>query len=364
AVSSAMSATTQDGTPPAPDPMTWAVVPHATGPNSISMTASVATDPSGVEYYFANLTDPNHDSGWQDSTNYVDSPLPERTGYVYAVKARDKSGNLNETAMSAAFLVTTQDGTAPTPDPMIWEMEPYVKSAGSIFMKATTAIDPNGVEYYFANITDPAHDSGWQDSRTYLDTGLTERTEYYYTVKARDKSGNLNETAASAPRSATTMDGTPPTPDPMAWATAPYATSTSSISMTAVTASDPNGVQYYFFNITDPAHDSGWQGSAMYVDLGLNESTRYTYRVKARDKSPSLNETQVSPAGKATTLDGTPPNPNPMTWAVVPFTVGPNEISMTATTASDLSGVEYYFANITDPAHDSGWQLSSTYNNT
>ncbi|MCK5174215.1 MAG: hypothetical protein KAR47_12550, partial [Planctomycetes bacterium] len=355
AVSSAMSAITQDGTPPAPDPMTWATKPHSTEPNSISMTASVATDPSGVEYYFANLTDPNHDSGWQDDTNYVDSGLPERTRYVYAVMARDKSVNLNETAMSATSPATTQDGTPPTPDPMTWELEPYVKSPGSIFMKVTTAIDPNGVEYYFANLTDPAHDSGWQDGSSYLDTGLTERTEYYYTVKARDKSGNLNETAASVARSATTEDGTPPTPSPMVWATEPYATSTSTISMTAVIASDPNGVEYYFLNITDPTHDSGWQESRLYVDSGLNESTSYTYRVKARDKSVNLNETVVSPARTALTLDATRPNPDPMTWAVAPFTVGPDEISMTATTATDVSDVEYYFVCTAGGGNDSGW---------
>ena len=32
--------------------MTWSSAPSATGPNSITMTATTATAPSGVEYYF------------------------------------------------------------------------------------------------------------------------------------------------------------------------------------------------------------------------------------------------------------------------------------------------------------------------
>jgi hypothetical protein len=96
---------------------------------------------------------------------------------------------------------------------MTWVTEPYTTGPNSIAMVATTASDPNGVQYYFANLTDPNHDSGWQDSPSYEDTGLDDGTEYEYTVKARDLSINYNETAASTAKSETTEDGTPPTPD-------------------------------------------------------------------------------------------------------------------------------------------------------
>jgi hypothetical protein len=43
------------------------------------------------------------------------------------------------------------------------------------------------------------------------------------------------------------------------------------------------------------------------------------------------------------TPDSTPPSPNPMTWATVPYATGSGSIAMVATTASDESGVEYYF---------------------
>ncbi|MHC4646289.1 MAG: Calx-beta domain-containing protein, partial [Planctomycetota bacterium] len=99
-------------------------------------------------------------------------------------------------------------------------------------------------------------------------------------------------------------DTDPPNPDPMSWAIEPYSPSSSTISMTATTANDKNGVQYYFECTTDPNHDSGWQNNAMYVDTGLTGGTQYTYRVKARDLSFNLNETAYSPEKSATTLAG------------------------------------------------------------
>lgn len=96
-------------------------------------------------------------------------------------------------------------------------------------------------------------------------------------------------------------DTTPPTPDPMTWQTVPYATGSTSISMTATTASDVSGVEYYFECTAGGGNDSGWQDSPTYEDTGLQPDTQYTYRVKARDKSPNLNETAYSSTASATT---------------------------------------------------------------
>lgn len=89
-----------DLNPPSPDPMTWEVVPHPTGGYSISMTATSATDLSGVEYYFECIAGGGNDSGWQDSPTYEDTGLQPDAEYIYRVKARDKSPNRNETNWS------------------------------------------------------------------------------------------------------------------------------------------------------------------------------------------------------------------------------------------------------------------------
>jgi hypothetical protein len=195
------------------------------------------------------------------------------------------------------------DETPPAPDPMTWAQAPTALDQNTVSMTATTASDPSGVEYFFSCTTHAGHDSGWQDAPTYTDTGLDPDTTYTYTVTARDKSANLNETAPSAPASATTppLDTTPPAPDPMTWATAPYATSATSVTMAATAASDPSGVEYYFSCVSGDGHDSGWQGSPTYTDTGLTPDTVYTYTVTARDLSAALNETGPSdPAAAAT----------------------------------------------------------------
>jgi len=99
-------------------------------------------------------------------------------------------------------------------------------------------------------------------------------------------------------------DTTPPTPDPMSFQTAPYATGSASISMTASTASDPSGVEYFFECLSAGGHNSNWQAGPTYEDTGLQPDTSYTYRVKARDKSSNANETAYSGTAAATTQSG------------------------------------------------------------
>jgi len=198
-----------DTTPPTPDPMTWATVPYATGPYSIAMVATTASDPSGVEYYFTCVSGGGQDSGWQDDTYYQDTGLNPETQYCYTIKARDKSPAQNETAASGSACATTEqepppDTTPPSPDPMTFASLPAATGSSSIEMTATTATDESGVEYYFTCASGGGNDSGWQDETYYEDSGLNPETQYCYTVKARDKSINQNETLASGSECATT----------------------------------------------------------------------------------------------------------------------------------------------------------------
>lgn len=210
----ALATSVQDPAPPAPNPLTWQNSPTAIDGNTIIMTAVTATDDSGVEYYFENetITDGSHDSGWQQSPKYVDRNLQLTTTYTYNVKARDLSERFNETDPSASASATTtdtpSDSIAPVPDPMTWSVPP-VSDGTIISMTASAASDPAGVEYYFVNETHRSHDSGWQDSPEYIDSGLLADTTYTYKVAARDINSNQNETEFSEPASATTDSVTP-----------------------------------------------------------------------------------------------------------------------------------------------------------
>ncbi|MCL5282572.1 MAG: hypothetical protein M1376_22015 [Planctomycetes bacterium] len=203
--------TDADTTPPSPNPSTWAVAPYATAErtDSIRMVATAATDVSGVEYYFREISDnPGAtDSGWQDSNIYEDTGLLPSTTYTYQVMTRDMSPNHNQTQPTEPASATTlADTTPPVPSPSTWAAAPYATGIGSVFMAANVATDVSGVEYYFHETSgNPgATDSAWQDSNVYEDTGLSSGTVYTYVVKTRDRSVNHNEGQYSAAASVTT----------------------------------------------------------------------------------------------------------------------------------------------------------------
>jgi hypothetical protein len=189
---------------PTPDPMGFALPPAALDGNSITMTALEATDFSGpVQYLFESTGPGGGDSDWQASRVYVDAGLTTGVTYSYRVKARDAVGN--ETAFSApAEAVAMEDVIKPSPDPMSFASQPIALGASSVTMTASEAFDAVGVEYYFENVSGGGNDSGWQDSVTYVDSGLLPGTEYGYRVQARDKSSNRNATAFSPVATATT----------------------------------------------------------------------------------------------------------------------------------------------------------------
>ena len=106
-----------------------------------------------------------------------------------------------------------------------------------------------------------------------------------------------------------TPDIAAPTPDPVAFSTPPTAVGNTSITMNAVPAYDPNGVEYDFTCTAGGGHDSGWQSGTSYTDSGLTPGVQYSYTVKARDLSPARNNT-ASSAAVSVTLPTTLTIPN------------------------------------------------------
>jgi len=86
--------------------MTFSAAPYSSGAYAVTMTATAASDTSGVQYYFMCVGGGGHSSGWQDSPTYTDTGLTAGVSYTYRVKARDKSTLHNTTESSAAFSAT------------------------------------------------------------------------------------------------------------------------------------------------------------------------------------------------------------------------------------------------------------------
>ena len=223
----------------------------------------------------------------------------------------DPANNLSKPLVDLdnTFLQYFGDIAPPNPDPMEWEVQPAAVGLETIYMRAATAKDDSGVEYYFDCLTDDAFDKGWQDSPVYYQGGYAEGTTYQFRVKARDKSEGQNETAYSEIAETTTASGTdnlPPAPDPARWKAAPRKIGGSaanvSVGMEAYNALDEigTGVEYRFEETSgNPGGGfmSVWQDSPVYIASGLSEVApgyTYSFRVQVRDKSPNQNETAWS----------------------------------------------------------------------
>jgi hypothetical protein len=320
----------EDVCAPMPNPSEWQILPHLTSvtyPFSISMTVKTSYDAWSwpVQYYFQCVYGGGHDSGWQDSnsTTYEDTGLDIGI-YGYRVKAKDELGN--ETEWSVIAYTGTGDTTPPAPVPAIILIQAV--SPNSIAMISSEVFDESGVQYYFEATTPGGHDSGWLDEPNYTDVNLVPDTTYCYRVMARDTSTNYNTTIWSPQVCTATPlppDTLAPLPDPMIWDDQtdangylgepwevlldPFGEFDYGATMRAILATDqaPAGVPLaeveYYFQCEYSSFDSGWRTVAAYpnvddrrtytVKIGPSGHA-YQFRVKARDASDNLNETDWS----------------------------------------------------------------------
>lgn len=108
-------------------------------------------------------------------------------------------------------------------------------------------------------------------------------------------------------------DQVPPTPNPMTFATPPWALSHTEVRMIASIASDPALPVKYQFECVGGGiggDTSPWQDARMYYDGGLEPNTAYTYRVRARDNILPPNVTAFSESFTVATLCNVPWGPS------------------------------------------------------
>jgi hypothetical protein len=265
--------TIADDIPPTPDPMTWATEPYELNTSQIRMVATTASDPTTpIAYYFDFTTSPTggpggSDSGWIGSTDYTDSGLGTNHEYGYRVKARD--GGYNETGYSSTSYDYT-DIETPTGITFGTIGTTSIQARASGTFSGLTR-DNSGL--YIENETMGAG-SGWKQNNNYwTSSGLSPNTKYGFRAIARN--GDANQTKWSRTSASYTL------------ANQPGAAAFTDITETSIRANwtsngNPAGTQYLCENTT-AGTNSGWTTSTSWNSTGLTCSTKYGFRVKARN---------------------------------------------------------------------------------
>jgi len=155
-------------------------------------------------------------------------------------------------------------------------------------------------------------------------------------------------------------DTTPPSPNPMTWATEPYEISTSQIRMVATTATDLHKpVEYHFWRALSTgggSTDLGYHTSPTFTDTGLATNTQYRYWVRTRDSATTPNYTSYSAYSDEYTRAATP---GPAGFSNVTQT----SIRANWTANGNPAGTEYYCENTT-AGTNSGWTTGTSWNST
>ena len=158
-----------------------------------------------------------------------------------------------------------------------------------------------------ATLTPTANPTTFTVSRSIAtgETGTISYTQPGNGVEAVTGGGDLATLTSFAFNNQSTVDLTPPIPNPMTFSSIPIAPSSFSVTMTASVANDVSTppVQYYFDETSGNAGgtDSGWTTSRTYTNNGLSPGIQYTYRVLARDSAAVPNQTTPSSSVNVTT---------------------------------------------------------------
>jgi len=290
---------TSDITPPTPNPMTWATPPYQNGTTSISMVATIATDPTAPIHYYFNFTGSptggagGMDSGWQSSPSYIHSGLQANHQYGYRVKARD--GIPNETSYSTPILYTYTAIEAPT------GISFGTLTSTSIQVQSINT--PSGLNYGNSGLlienTAKGTNSGWkQDNNFWTSGSLSPNTSYSFRAKARN--GNSVETGFSPTVSKYTLANSP--------SSATFSNVTQSCIRANWAANSNPGWTEYFCENTITGTNSGWITNTNWDSCGLICGTSYSFRVKARN-GDGVETIWTSLGSRSTSVCTPPPSP-------------------------------------------------------
>ena len=168
------------------------------------------TDPSRIDYYvFEWSTDAGvtYNPTTTSGTTFRLSPTETGKTYLYRVTPYNYLGVKGTTVTSAVGIAATADGTTPNAPTSLSASGGY-RTATVTWTEPTTNTDASALtdlkyyRVYRGTSSNPTTEAGVTFSNIFTDGGLADATQYYYRVKAVDRTGN--ESAYSTETNVTT----------------------------------------------------------------------------------------------------------------------------------------------------------------
>jgi fibronectin type 3 domain-containing protein len=373
------SGTPQDTVAPAK--VTGLLVSVVASGNSLSLTWNASGASDFVEYWVYRSTTsggPYTNIVNRSTNSYTDINLLDGTPYYYVVSAVDEVPNEGITSDEASG--TPDDSVAPG---KVTGVVVTVVAAGEALNLTWTASAAGDLANYkvYRSLTAgfspaPQYLVGTPSSNSFLDSGLTDDTPYYYRITAVDEVPN--EGTASDEASGTPHDSTPPSKVAGLSISDPGIGNALDLSWTENSEADLAGYKIYrdvFSGFTPNVGNFITQTSDnSYRDTGIDDGTTYYYVVTAIDEVPNEGTPSDEKSGVSFDVEA-PPQVVGVIISVVPEGNKLN-IQWNASTAGDLalynvyrdttSGfipeVTYLIASpATNYYNDSGLQDGETY---
>lgn len=286
---------------------------------TLSWTASASTDVASYEVYSGTTL-----VSTVTTTSYNVTGLTQGTAYTFTIKAKDGAGNIS-TGVSVNA-TTIADTTAPSE---VTNLASSNISSSSLTLSWTSSTSSDIASYEVYNgVTLLSTVTG----NSYNVSGLSALTQYTFTVKAKDTSGNVSIGASVTATTTDVADTTAPA-DVTNLAASNVTETTVDLSWTASISTDVVGYDVYN-GVTLITTVTG----TTYQVAGLTAGTAYTFNVIAKDGAG--NESVGTSVNVTTQVaaDTTPPN------NVTNLTATPGEtivdLAWTVSTSGDVAGYQ------------------------
>ncbi len=186
------SATTQSAADTTPPTVPTGLTATAVSSGQIDLVWNASTDDSGVVAYNIYRNGGGTPIASSAAASYSDTGLSASTTYSYTVRALDLSGN-ESGASASANAATQSDTTAPTTPT---GLTATAVSSSQINLSWSASTDNVGVTGY--KIFRDGIQVGTSATASYSNAGLSQNTNYAFTVSAYDPAGNESMRSLSA----------------------------------------------------------------------------------------------------------------------------------------------------------------------